>query len=279
MGMCKGNLGNLMQHWVLCEVFDFLKTSVSHVQLTCTHSMAPWTVPEPVDYSSKHSPRLHRRRYFDLVRNRMVENAASVYEKCWLLCSSRLGLPYPSSAVFAQNLWPHKLSLFLCEANQTTVKEIDGWLNLPEVKERLDKFLVHQGDWRNGLTAIAFAESNTDVHFVELDPMQFERRSPANENSRNGALLYPDDIDRLVQCFRSIEKPIILQLSSYDVNNNNSLADVEPAICDPLIAAGFSLSARVCPNSQMISLVFSRGLSMWHSPDILGQRFNQWLSR
>src|SRR5690242_7040192 len=47
MGLCKGNRGNLMQHWVLCEVLHRLgQQDFKHLSLSCTHSMAPCSMPE-----------------------------------------------------------------------------------------------------------------------------------------------------------------------------------------------------------------------------------------
>src|SRR5207302_2024849 len=42
MGLCKANRGNLMQHWVLCEVLRRVgQQEFKHLLFTCTHSMAP----------------------------------------------------------------------------------------------------------------------------------------------------------------------------------------------------------------------------------------------
>ena len=46
MGLCKGNLGNLMQHWVLCETLGRLgEQEFESLHMICTHSMAPWSLP------------------------------------------------------------------------------------------------------------------------------------------------------------------------------------------------------------------------------------------
>jgi hypothetical protein len=280
MGVCRGNLGNLMQHWVLCEVLDQLsKEDYRHLLQICTHSMAPWSVPEPIGYSKVHSPRLHRRRYFDEVRRRLHGHSTSLYERSWRTLSSHFGLPYPSSALFSCDVWPRKISLLLCEAEPFVAKEIESWFGLPEVEARLDQKMIRQGDWRVGLSQDAVSSFCPDVILAELDPMQFEHRNPASEQARNGALLYPDDMDRLVAVFQNVVTPTVLQVSSYDVNHDNSLTVVEPAIAGPLQAAGFALAAKIKPNEQMISLVYCRGLTIWQSPNILNQRFTNWLSR
>lgn len=55
MGLCKGNRGNLMQHWVLCELLHRIgQQDFKHLSLSCTHSMAPWSMPERAE---DHRPR------------------------------------------------------------------------------------------------------------------------------------------------------------------------------------------------------------------------------
>src|SRR4051812_6782619 len=110
MGLCKGNRGNLMQHWVLCEVLRRLgQQSLQHLSLTCTHSMAPWSVPERREEEDDH----RCRRVFTEARARGAADRGSVFEEAWFAVSPG-GLPYPSSAVLAQHVWRPKLSLTLC---------------------------------------------------------------------------------------------------------------------------------------------------------------------
>jgi hypothetical protein len=204
--------------------------------------------------------------------------ATSLYERSWRSLSSRCGLPYPSSAVFARDVWPRKLSLLLCEIEPQVAKEIESWLRLPEVSSRLDGNLLHQGDWRTGLVRDAISRFHPDVILTELDPMQFERRNPTAEDARKGGLLYPDDVSRIGAALQDVTVPVVLQISSYDVNNDNSLADTVPVVTAPLQDYGFQIVTRVQPNDQMISLIASRNLSAWQSLQALGQRFNSWLT-
>ena len=268
-----------MQHWVLCETLKSLESEpFQHLQFICPYSMAPWSIPESIDYAAKNSPTTHRRRYFDEVRHEMGERPTSTFEWVWRQLSIQSGLPYPSSAVFAWNLWPRELSLLLCESNPDTATEIQSWLATPETQARLKEKNLRRGDWRSCFVADVRSTPQADVSYVELDPMMFERRNPASEESRNEAKLYPDDLPRLIDAFHDVETAIVLQVSTYDCNNDNSLALVEPAIREPLEQAGFQLMARVSPNGNMMSLVLSRGIQLWTSPEILGTRFNRWLN-
>jgi hypothetical protein len=48
MGLCRGNVGNLMQHWTLAETLAELRNQFdeeSHLLFVTSHSMAPWSVP------------------------------------------------------------------------------------------------------------------------------------------------------------------------------------------------------------------------------------------
>jgi hypothetical protein len=281
MGLCVGNSGNLLQHWVLCETLEVLaEKGIEHLHLTCTHSMAPWSIPKPVDYSKNHSPKLHQRKYFDRVRSRLATNKGSIFENCWRDCSGTSGVPYPSSAVIANKLWTKKLSLFLCEIDAFSASEIDAWMKLPEISARITaESKLHCGNWRAGLTTQVFSNSNADCFVIELDPMQFECGNPLLETSRNGALLYPDDIERVLTCIQSLNKPLVIQVTSYNTQNNNSLNRVESHIVPIFSNAGFVLEASVSPHGSMRSWVFSRNLQLWNQPSLLDHQFNQWLPR
>jgi len=268
-----------MQHWVLCELFDQLSHENNpHLLFVCTHSMAPWSVPEEVDYGSVHSPRLHRRRPYDEVRQRLYQRPTSSYERYWQSLSSHAGTPYPSSAVFASTAWSRKLSLLLCEQVPNTADEIHAWMSLPEVKTRLTHASLYRGDWRKGLDSSFITTAQPDVILIELDPMQFEHRNPVPGRDKNAVLLYPEDMDILLRFIAATTVPVVVQVSSYDTNNGNSQTDTIPAISTPLLMNGFTEAARVKSNDLMVSLVFSRGLVLCPSPASLNQRFNDWLS-
>lgn len=267
-----------MQHWVLCEILDELsRRDLNHLLLACTHSMAPWSVMEPVDYDNPRSTKLHRRRRFDHVRSRLGVRPMSHYERAWGALSSQQGLPYPSSAVFASYLWPAKLSLLLCEYESSVADEIRSWLSLPEVKDGLAQKALHEGDWRTGLVQEAIARFEYDVLVIELDPMQFEHHSPEECSRNNTANLYPEDLELIVRALASSNVPVVVQVSSYDVNNNNPHPVTEPMITQLLAAGGFQLAARVKGDDLMFSHVYCRNVSLWQSSDALNRRYVNWL--
>lgn len=189
--------------------------------------------------------------------------------------SSNTGLSSGRGAAFEAA--DRQLSLLLCEQVPANADEIHAWMSLPEVRTRLTQTSLHRGDWREGLDSSFIMATQPDVILIELDPMQFEHRNPAPGSEKNSALLYPEDIDLLVRFSAASTVPVVVQVSSYDTNNNNSQVDTIPAISTPLLANGFTEAARVKPNELMVSLVFCRGLALWSSSAILNQRFNDWL--
>src|SRR4051794_29960294 len=132
MGMCKGNRGNLMQHWTLCECLGQLEDHYGSLHFVTTHSMAPWAIP-----IEKVEPDRCRKTFMQAgVRLTHLEYPIP-YEAAWKKLSITNGLPYPSSAVFACDVWKKPLTLALCEYDPHTANEIDGWLSTPHTLERL----------------------------------------------------------------------------------------------------------------------------------------------
>jgi hypothetical protein len=268
-----------MQHWVLCEILNQLsQESPSHLLFACSHSMAPWSIPEPLDLSSRHSPKVHSRRHFDSVRQALNTQPNSRYEDAWKTQAASSGIPYPSSAVFAERVWPHQLSLLLCEANKIIAGEINAWLKLPEVANRLQSSFLHEGDWRSGLSSVAIAGAESQILFAEFDPMRFEHHPPEECNREDRQVIYSEDIEEITAAFEGVERPIVLQISSYSANNSNPHSIVEPAITQKLESADFSLHGKVEADRNMISLVYVRGISLWDSVEALSDRFHSWRS-
>jgi hypothetical protein len=280
MGVCRGNKGNLMQHWVLCETLARLQMLLpvehSHLLLVTTHSMAPWSVPRKLanpqaDYS---------RPVFDAVRQRAVPQRNSVYETAWHNLSVRHGIPYPSSAAFAVNVWPgdRRLSLLLCEANPSVADEIDGWLSLPETIGRLQHRTLHRGNWQLRFAQpLAPQNALPDAIYVEMDPMRFEGHPPAQAARNDTAALYIEELNLVAAALIPLQMPVVIQISSFSANNNNPHDNTVAAINGVLIPAGFSLQARVEADGNMISLIYVRGLGLWDSPNVLHRQFVHWV--
>ncbi len=66
MPKCKGNKGNLVQHWVLCELVSAARRHVSRLQFIDAHAMAPMA-EEPK----------HEDRVFDSVRAHLPGTGSS----------------------------------------------------------------------------------------------------------------------------------------------------------------------------------------------------------
>lgn len=102
MGLCKGYRGNLLQHWVLCELLHRLgQQDFKQLLFASTHGMAPWSVPERREDEARN----HCRQAFHTARRRIENERLSVYEAAWFSLSVADGLPYPSSGMFAQYVW------------------------------------------------------------------------------------------------------------------------------------------------------------------------------
>lgn len=100
MGLCKGNRGNLMQHWTLSECLLRLQAQFGAVHLVAAHSMAPWAVP-----TKEENPGACRSTFLRAGACLGTINAPCRYELAWKRLSIDGGLPYPSSAVFATEMW------------------------------------------------------------------------------------------------------------------------------------------------------------------------------
>jgi len=174
VGLCKGNRGNLLQHWTLCESLASLANlGISNLHLACTHSMAPWTLPvRKVNEATDTC-----RRFFRTAANRLahVQNP-NIYESAWHRLSVSSGLPYPSTAVFASAVWQGVISLALCEASPHVADEIDGWLNGPAVEQRFAHSVLLRGDWRTAVASPLFTRPSSECIYIEMDPMRYDSR-------------------------------------------------------------------------------------------------------
>ncbi len=276
MGLCKGNRGNLMQHWGLCEILHRLnQQDGKHLLLVCTHSMAPWSVPERRDDEATD----RCRQTFTAARQRLARSRTTVFEDAWHSLSAYGGLPYPSSAVFAQHVWKKQLSLLLCEAKPLVANEIDGWLGTPEVQARLQNGTVHRGNWRNAFDGPLKAK-NAEIVLIEMDPMRFEHHPPDQcaRTPERAADLFPEDIDRVRAAVQGLTIPVVIQISSFSANNTNPHHVVQAEIVNRLAPAGFVLQGRIMVGGQMLSLFFSRGVTLFGQGQNPEGDFDKWMA-
>jgi hypothetical protein len=125
----RGNIGNLLQHWVLCEILQDLEHHAEHLTFIDAYSMAPF---------ANERSRVHETaNWFDFVREHLADEG-SPYERAWhelqLADASRIG--YPNSANFLVTSWQKKYSLLLCETDPAAVRELREWADRLSGAER-----------------------------------------------------------------------------------------------------------------------------------------------
>ncbi|MDP9122456.1 MAG: hypothetical protein M3O15_13995 [Acidobacteriota bacterium] len=271
MGLCKGNLGNLLQHFVLMETLGAIRQRFSkhHLLFVASHAMAPWSVP------SRRDGRGNGEHTFDLARLHLDRACATDYERVWLRLSAAHGLPYPCSAAFVVEAWNGQVSLLLCESDPGIAAEIKAWLVLPEINWRLAGRELYEGDWRIRFSAAT--KNEADLIYVEMDPMRFERHDAATCR-RTPASLYPEDLETVSRAFES-DRPTLVQITSYTANNDNPHDKVEQTISCNLMREGFSLLERVKADGHMVSFVYGRNVAPWPPSDAPppNQKFHAWL--
>lgn len=101
----RGNIGNLLQHWVFCETLDALRPCASQIDFIDAYSMASFSDERPILDSSAH--------LFDCVQ-RLLPGIGSTYERAWQRLMPDPGR-YPNSAAFLTQVWRGRYSMLLCE--------------------------------------------------------------------------------------------------------------------------------------------------------------------
>jgi hypothetical protein len=274
MGTYKGNVGNLMQHWTLCEILNIATAKkITGLNYIDAHAMAPLaTVRTTQDLG------------FDDVRDGLP-GQESVYEWAWDNLVRVRHEGYPSSAAFLQevwgNLWRNYYRLLLSETRLRTADEIRAWLfairRLPGCMEP-DLF---QGDWRikfeEGLPSpFDLGLPDNSLTLVSFDPYSF-RIEPLQPPGPDG-MLYPGDLELTLQALQVIEGGVLIQLSTYSSQENpqNEVRELVNLILDN---GGFMLAAEVVENVNMMSLVYVRNVNWANELEILPDRYLRWRGR
>ena len=255
----KGNKGNLLQHWVLCELVSVARRHVSRLQFIDAHAMAPMADRRTA------TDKKDKGRVFDSVRDHLPGQPErdSSYERAWRELVPRGEAAYPNSASFVNRLWTGSVYMLLCERDKETVQEFRDWAgSRPDVE-------VASGDWQSRFGE-GLPESG-ELTLVSFDPYMFSRRcEPKRPKIGN---MYPEDLDLVVQAMREMQKGVMLQLSTYSTNDSNSQTDVEQCIRDRLHGGGFEQVATVRAGGDMMSVVFARGVA-WGS-DVVEQTISE----
>lgn len=272
MGLCKGNRGNLMQHWTLAEVFELLRGQHRNLHLITTHSMAPRAIPEKVEQEKR------CRRVFTAAGKRLTSLPnPTAYESAWKLLNVVSGLPYPSTAAFATRLWPAKgISISLCELDAETADEIEGWFSCEEVQRHFSHKVLLRGDWRASIQSpLSWSNTGADCIFIEMDPMRYDATCKPPRGTTQPYNLYPEDLELLCQKLPSGAEKVVLQISSFSTQNNMPLNTQLDSMANVLAVGGFALQGQTRVEMQMATFIFTKGVQLNCSD--LNQRFTAWL--
>jgi hypothetical protein len=271
MPTCRGNRGNLLQHWTLCELIQILGTCLpkdSHLLYIDAYPMAPLApMREKADQTRAHF--LH-------VRNELP-GQRSTYETSWQELAHKNPDLYPSSLVFVSRLWKSCLSVCLSEIDLTTHEEIASWLNSPERTNRFEKKRVDLGDWRERLQSCDVGV-DPDLVFMSFDPNMYDRRDLPEED-RKPENMYRPDLYAVVSLCERWDCPIAVQMSTYSANNNNPQKLVEEQITKVMTkGGGFSDPVIFRADNQMMSLAYVRGAeSLISKMVLLVEDLDHWL--
>ena len=266
MGTYKGNAGNLMQHWTLCELLVVAGQHTSGLNFIDAHAMAPHA----------HS-RTSTDAEFDRVRSGLLNQHGSVYEQAWHSLAPNKG--YPNSAAFVKEVWEGDFSLLLCEADCTTIEELRPWLKRINDSARCKRAELFTGDWRERFaqgvpSASEVGPADGSLTLVSFDPYMYNRRTGVK--TRNKENLYPEDIKQAIDAMSSLKGGILIQLSTYDTNDNNPQEAVISSIDSILTTSDFTRCGVVSVNRKMMSLVYARNVPWLRELENLPDRFRKW---
>lgn len=259
----RGNLGNILQHWVLCEILRAgTTTNARHLRFVDAHAMSPSTT-DRLDATSQ---------LFDRARKRLP-GECTPYEVAWNALVPH-GSSYPNSAAFLVSLWPRQYSLLLCESDSKTVDDLRTWAETVRLSPTCMNVEVAEGDWRERFSS--GIDLRADLLFVSFDPYMFDRNGPGR-TFRTGNM-YPCDLDRLAAAIAPISQGVVVQLSTYSANNNNPQQMVIDVVSSRVAPSMLEIAAVIRADGNMMSLVLTRNLSWVDSLRELPPRFAAWLS-
>ncbi len=258
----RGNIGNLLQHWVLCEILATAAHYCERVNFIDAYAMAPFASERMIEDTTAH--------IFNHVRDQHP-GMKSTYELAWhKLVQYKKG--YPNSASFLTVVWPHNYSLLLCESDAVTVQELNIWASELVRSPLCVDVKVFQGDWRKEFSIESFSQAD-GLHYFSFDPDMFDRHG----NGRNPRNMDPTDLELLINALELLHGRVLVQLSTYSANNDNAQKAVIEAIISGLESSRLELMAIVKTNGQMMSLVFGRDIEFGPTIREMPGRFELWL--
>ena len=257
----RGNAGNLLQHWVLCEVLSACQNHYDRLGFVDAYSMAPFAAERPRRDASS--------QLFDDVADHLP-GRQSLYERAWLKLTPNTH-EYPNSASFVTAAWRGRYAMFLCESDQATVDRLNQWAGTARRFPGCEGVEVAPGDWRTHLRGQLLPSS--DLWFFSFDPYMFDRHG----SGRNPGNMDPTDLDRILECLNNVRGRVVLQVSTYSANNNNPQSAVRDVIVSRLRQGGLRDVALVRTDGNMMSLVLERGVAAAENLASLPARFDKWL--
>ena len=243
-------MGNLMQHWTLCEILGAAQRHTSCLSYVDAHAMAPMA-----------RCRTDTCRTFDRVRD--GEQQKSDYEQAWRrLAPAEKG--YPNSAAFVQDVWKGRVFMLLCELDSSTVAELKTWA------DNRNEVTVFDGDWRK-----RFEKGLPDapLTLLSFDPYMYNRKRAVKKPGN----LYVSDLELTVSSVDAVQGGVLLQLSTYDTNDGNPQEAVISSVSGILANGGFRRAAVARVNRKMMSLVYARGIDWFADLEDMPGRFTDWL--
>lgn len=261
MPIFRGNAGNLLQHWVLCEILEAC-SGHGHIDFVDAYSMAPLAAERPNLDATAH--------LFDCAQARLP-GERTAYEQAWHGLAPR-GPKYPNSAVFVAAVWRGRYSLLLCESEPRTVQELQAWASDTEHVATCARVEVSPGDWRKRF--LQRVSISGDLALFSFDPYMFDRHG----SGRNPGNMNPADLDLLAAAVESTTAAVLVQLSTYSANNDNPQSAVTEVVASRLARVGFQMLAEVRADGNMMSLVLGRNIGTAARISSLPARFESWLA-
>lgn len=272
----KGNKGNLMQHWTLCEALRIAQCHHSALNYIDAHAMAPLatcrTGYDPV---------------FDAVRNRLA-SGESPYEKAWQALAPKPTDGYPNSANFVRKVWKSCYSLFLCEKDPVTYACIKDWLRkLKAADPNCACAASRCGDWRctfqDGLPHPACVGLPEDaLTVISFDPYFISKS--CDRYGEDWGAIYPQDLAVIGHILHALPGGVLVQMSTYSVNGGNTQEEIEQLV--DRVLGGHALSRvaktqvkgkRTNARGNMMSLIYARDVPWSSELGHLGEAFTAWL--
>ena len=268
MGKYKGNIGNLMQHWTLCEVLQIANAHAVGLSFIDSHAMAPWATE-----CTRTDPK------FDSVKNDLP-GQGSTYEHAWhSLSHQNQKEGYPNSSALVREVWKHNYSLILCERDLQTADEIEEWRLEARDSPRCNEAKLFRGDWRERFVNKLPNPSEAGLQagsltMVSFDPTMYS--SIFSPVRRRATHLYRVDLGLALYALSTVTGPVVMQLSTYSASGKNPQSKVIESVNSVLTPGRFQQAAKVRANGNMMSLVYTREVDWADNLEGLHARFAEW---